>query len=87
MKNAYSQKLKRDRAAREMQVAKDWMQLNNMLHWIAMNNLYGYGCVKLERLDEEVDRLYGEFVRDPESATASMLKRIEQIKKNKRARK
>lgn len=57
MKNAYALKLAAQRTAREVQAHQDGAQFALNLCAVALNNVYGFGRERLERLEREVNRL------------------------------
>lgn len=81
MKNAYAQKLAAQRTAREVQAHQDGAQFALNLCAVALNNIYGFGRERLERLEQEVNRLLEEeFGHDLELAAEGLTRRIEQIR-------
>ena len=84
MKNAYALQLARKKVEREIELNKEGVQFGLDLCVVALNNVYGFGRERLERLEREVNRLLEEeFGHDLELAAEGLARRIEQIRGEK----
>jgi len=83
MKNQLASELMRAKRSGEADGIKEGYDFALMLVAVALNNVYGFGRDRIERLEDEMQRLYDTEVKgaDPVVLMAGLEKRLKQIRK------